>query len=329
VIEQVGKIAHRPSTWPRRRGSASAIPLAFGGAPAMLGRMRRLLKVLFLLGAMFAVAWMWGLHNARADPIVRTTRIALPDWPRGAPPLRVVLISDIHIGNSAMDGARLSRIVAQINALKPDMVLIAGDFVYGHDPVAARGYAEELVAPLSGLRAPFGVVATFGNHDEWTSPPQIDAALARAHVTVLHNEAIARGPLAIAGIGDAYSGHADPFATGVALNGVSGARIALSHSPDLAPHLPTGIGLFLAGHTHCGQGVFPIIGPLTKVSTDRYLCGIVHDGARTTIVTGGLGTSAVPLRFGAPPDLWLISLGPKASSARVELASKSASGPRY
>ena len=69
--------------------------------------------------------------------------------------------------------------------------------------------------------------------------------------------------------------------------------------------------------------------PLTRVATDRYLCGIVHDGARTTIVTGGLGTSGVPLRFGAPPDLWLISLGPKASSARVELASKPASGPRY
>ena len=288
-----------------------------------------MLKVLLVLGTMFAIAWMWGLHNARADPIVRQTRINLPDWPRGAAPIRAVLISDIHIGNGAMDGARLSRIVAQINALKPDIVLIAGDFVYGHDPVAARGYAEALITPLSGLRAPLGVVATFGNHDEWTSPAQIDAALARAHVTVLHNQATTRGPLAIAGIGDAFSGHADPFATGVVLNQLSGARIALSHSPDVAPHLPSGIGLFLAGHTHCGQAVFPIIGPLTKVATDRYLCGIVHDGARTTIVTGGLGTSGVPLRFGAPPDLWLISLGPKANSTRVELALNPASGPRY
>ena len=288
-----------------------------------------MLKVLLVLGAMFALAWIWGLHNARADPVVRTTHVALPDWPRGAAPIRAVLISDIHIGNGAMDAARLSRIVAQINALKPDIVLIAGDFVYGHDPVAARAYAEELVAPLSGLRAPLGVVATFGNHDEWTSPPQIDAALTRARVRVLHNEAITIGPLAIAGIGDAFSGHADPFATGVALNHVRGARIALSHSPDVAPHLPSGIGLFLAGHTHCGQAVFPIIGPLTKVATDRYLCGIVHDGARTTIVTGGLGTSGVPLRFGAPPDLWLIKLGPKASSAKVELALKPAIEPRY
>lgn len=290
--------------------------------PSYGSPMRRLLKVLVALGALFAIFWMWGLYNARADPVVRTTRIALPDWPRGAAPIRVVLISDIHIGNAAMDGARLSRIVAQINALKPDMVLIAGDFVYGHDPVAARGYAQELIAPLSGLRAPLGVVATFGNHDERTSPGPIDAALAHANITVLHNQAIARGPLAIAGIGDAFSHHADPFATGAALRQLSGARIALSHWPDLAPHLPSGIGLFLAGHTHCGQAVFPLIGPITKVATYRYLCGIVHDGARTTIVTGGLGASGVPLRFGAPPDLWLVTLGQKASSAKVELALK-------
>jgi predicted MPP superfamily phosphohydrolase len=295
-------------------------PAGVRQGPGYAWPMRRLLKVLLVLGAIFAILWMWGLHNARADPIVRETHIALPDWPRGAAPIRVLLISDIHIGNAAMDGARLSRIVAQINALKPDIVLIAGDFVYGHDPVAARGYAQQLITPLAALRAPLGVVATLGNHDEWTSPGSIDAALARAHVTVLHNEAIARGPLAIAGIGDAFSGHADPLATGTALNQLSGARIALSHSPDVAPHLPSGIGLFLAGHTHCGQAVLPLIGPLTKVATDRYLCGIVHDGTRTTIVTGGLGTSGVPLRYGAPPDLWLVALGPKANSARIELA---------
>lgn len=285
-------------------------------------RMRRLIRVLLVLGVILVVLWTWGACNARADPIVRQTRINLPDWPTGAPPVRVALISDIHIGNGAMDGARLSRIVAQINALKPDIVLIAGDFVYGHDPVAARDYARALIAPLSALRAPLGVVATLGNHDEWTSPAAIDAALAQAHVTVLHNEVIAKGPLAIAGVGDAYSGHADPYATGAALNHLHGARIALSHSPDLARHLPPSIGLFFAGHTHCGQVVLPFIGPISEFAMNRYLCGVVHDGTRTTIVTGGLGTSGVPLRFGAPPDLWLVKLGPKISTTRIELASK-------
>jgi predicted MPP superfamily phosphohydrolase len=288
--------------------------------PGYASAMRRLLKVLLLLGVILAVLWAWGFHNARADPIVRKAHVALPDWPRGAAPVRVVLISDVHIGNMAMDAARLSRIVGQVNALKPDLVLIAGDLVYGHDPVAARDYASALIAPLAGLRAPLGVVAVFGNHDEGTSPAAIMAALAQAHITVLRNQAIVKGPLAIAGVGDFYSGHADPFATVAELNHLPGARIALSHSPDLAPHLPPGIGLFLAGHTHCGQVVLPLLGVVSKVSMDRYLCGIVHDGTLTTIVTGGLGTSGVPLRFGAPPDLWLVAIGPKASSTRIELA---------
>lgn len=282
--------------------------------------MRRLLKILLLLGVILAFLWAWGLHNARADPIVRKAHVSLPDWPRGAAPVRVVLISDVHIGNMTMDSARLSRIVGQVDALKPDLVLIAGDFVYGHDSLAARAYARSMVAPLAGLRAPLGVVAVFGNHDEETSPAAIAAALAQAHITLLRNQAIEKGPLAIAGVGDASSGHADPFATVAELNHLPGARIALSHSPDLAPHLPPDIGLFLAAHTHCGQIVLPLVGAVSKVAMDRYLCGIVHDGTRTTIVTGGLGTSGVPLRYGAPPDLWLVAIGPKASSTRIELA---------
>jgi predicted MPP superfamily phosphohydrolase len=49
---------------------------------------------------------------------------------------------------------------------------------------------------------------------------------------------------------------------------------------------------------------------VSEVASRRYLCGLVREGARTTIVTGGLGTSGVPQRFGAPPDLWLVTLGP-------------------
>lgn len=276
----------------------------------MLPQVRRLLQILAILGAMLAILWVWGIYNARADPIVRRASVPLPDWPRGAAPIRVALISDVHIGNASMDAARLTRIVSQIDALKPDLVLIAGDFVYGHDPVAAGRYAQQFIAPLAALRAPLGVVATFGNHDEGTDPGLILTALQQAHVVVLRNQAIARGPLAIGGVGDVFSGHDDLGATLGALNHVSGARVIVTHSPDLAPLLPPTYPLLLAGHTHCGQVVLPGLGPVSKVAAERYRCGMVREGARTTIVTGGLGTSGVPLRFGAPPDLWLVTLGP-------------------
>jgi predicted MPP superfamily phosphohydrolase len=87
----------------------------------------------------------------------------------------------------------------------------------------------------------------------------------------------------------------------------------MSHSPDVAPLLPPDMPLLLAGHTHCGQIVLPFYGPLASVTRygERYRAGVRREHARTVVVTCGLGTSGLPFRFGAPPDLWLITLGPR------------------
>ena len=275
---------------------------------------RAVRRVLILLASLIVLALLlsgWGFLNARADPVVRRATLALPNWPAGAAPVRVVLFSDVHIASATMNEARLARIVGQVNALKPDLVLIAGDFASGHDSARAAEMARGL-SPLAGLRTRLGVIATFGNHDEWTSPAVIRRALETAGVTVLDNQAVQRGPLAIGGAGDAYTGHQDLPALGDAMRGLTGARIVLTHSPDLAPQLPADMSLLLAGHTHCGQIVLPLYGPITHVAAPRYRCGVIHEKGRTIIVTGGLGTSTVPLRFGAPPDLWLLTLGPPA-----------------
>ncbi|MFA6116375.1 MAG: metallophosphoesterase [Sphingomonas sp.] len=271
--------------------------------------MRRFLLVLASLAALALLLFGWGFLNARADPLVRRESLALPDWPVGAPPVRVVLFSDVHIASATMDSARLARIVGQVNALRPDLVLIAGDFASGHDSARAAEMARGL-SPLAGLRTRLGVIATFGNHDHWTDPALIRRALEAAKVTVLDNQAVQRGPLAIGGAGDAYTHHQDMPALIEAMRPLTGARIVLTHSPDLAPQLPADMALLLAGHTHCGQIVLPLYGPVTHVAAPRYRCGIIHEKGRTVVVTGGLGTSTVPLRFGAPPDLWVLTLGP-------------------
>lgn len=252
----------------------------------------------------------WWHRNALAEPIVRRTTLALPDWPAGAKPVTVALISDVHIGNRTMDAARLTRIVAQVNALRPDLVLIAGDFAAGHEPTVARAGAAQLIAPLSGLRALLGTVAVLGNHD-WSVPATIRAGLERAGVTVLNNRAAVRGPLVVGGVGDAFSHHDDLPATLGAMTGLPGAKVILTHSPDLSLAIPQGIGALFAGHTHCGQGVLPIIGPPRVFWRPGLMCGVVRRGGLTTVITGGLGTSGVPLRVNAPPDLWLVTLGPR------------------
>ena len=274
----------------------------------------RLPTRLLLIAALLVVALLtWMHHEARADPIVRRGTIGLPDWPAGQRPIKVLLLSDIHIGSAAMDVPRLTRIVAQINALQPDLVLMAGDFVFGHDPVAGTHYAAELVKPLSGLRAPLGAVAVPGNHDYWAGQVSVPRALWQANVTMLVNSATVRGPLAIGGVADIFTHHADVRATMHPLDRLPGAKIVVTHSPDVTTRMPGEITLVLAGHTHCGQIRLPLIGAPRTMSAygQRYACGEVREDGRTLIVTAGLGTSFLPLRLGAVPDLWLIHLGPR------------------
>lgn len=269
--------------------------------------MRVLLRLLLLalLAGVAAMAWMH--HAARLDPVVRRATVHLPDWPPGAPPLRVLLLSDIHMGSAVMDAARLDRIVRQANGLKPDLVLIAGDFVYGNDPVAGARSARQLVAPLSRLRAPLGVVAVSGNHDYWAGLDSLPPALKQAGVTLLDNQAITRGPLAIGGLADGYTLHARIPQTMDALYQLPGAKVVLTHAPDVTPLLPGNAHLVLAGHTHCGQMVAPFW-PLRMTAARRYGCGWTRDPGRLNLVTAGLGTSILPFRLGTVPDMWLLTL---------------------
>ena len=263
------------------------------------------LALILMLAAVASFAWMH--HVARADPVVRRATVHLPDWPAGQAPMRIVLLSDIHIGNAAMDAARLTRIVDQVNALRPDLVLIAGDFVHGLDPGDGALYSEALIAPLSQLRAPRGVLAVPGNHDHQAALTGLAPALARAGVTLLVDGATERGPLAIGGIADG-TWQQSIDRTIVALDRLPGAKVVMAHYPDAVTRLPRNVHLLLAGHTHCGQIRLPWYGALSPVGRARYACGWVRDPGRLTLVTAGVGTSIMPLRLGAYPDMWLLTL---------------------
>ena len=126
---------------------------------------------------------------------------------------------------------------------------------------------------------------------------------------MLENQAVVRGPLAVGVVGDRFSGHADLPATIAAMQKLAGGRLLLTHAPGFVPLLPAG-SVLLAGHTHCGQVRIFGWSPGRQPYERRYRCVIIRDGTRTVVVTAGLGTSGPPVRLGAPPDLWLLTLGP-------------------
>jgi predicted MPP superfamily phosphohydrolase len=279
-------------------------------------RPRRWLRWLFLLAFVGAALLAKGYWNATRDPLIRTAKVEVADWPAGQPPLRLLLLSDVHVAGPDMPPERLVRIVAELNRLKPDLVLIAGDLVSEKRSATHIYTAAEVVAPLGGLRAPLGVVVAPGNHDHWFKPDALRSELEKQGLRVLQNEAVKLGPLIVGGVDDDYSGHDDVPATFAAMDRLgSGVPLLLTHSPDIVPDLPRPVAAVFAGHTHCGQIRFPFIGALSYVSRygDRFSCGDIDDKGQRVFVGAGLGTSLLPLRFNTPPDAWLVTLGPNAA----------------
>jgi predicted MPP superfamily phosphohydrolase len=274
----------------------------------MIRRILRLIGFVFLVAAVLA---LWGFINTQADPVMRRGTVYMAEWPAHAAPLRIALISDVHVQAPTMTPERLARIVTQVNAQHPDLILLAGDYV-GDGKLSTRYYSDaEIAAPLGKLLAPLGTWAVLGNHDHWRDKGSIAKALQAAGIHVLTNEAARVGVLTLVGADDMHTHHADAAAVDRAAAALPGPTLLFTHSPDLVPRLSKRFGLVLAGHTHCGQIVLPFYGQLSSSSRygDRYRCGLIREDGRSIFVTGGLGESIVPFRFGAPPDWWLITVG--------------------
>ena len=266
----------------------------------------KLVLIALALAALLCARMVWLANSA---PVQRNLTLHWSLLPPGTPPLRVVLLSDFHVARVGDTPERLRETVARVDALHPDIVVLAGDFVSSQD---LGGYpVRRSVAPLAGLHPRLGVFAVLGNHD-YPHPEVIRKSLAEVGVRALDNDAARAGPLAIVGIGDAFSGHDLVPTAVIAAKRVGGVPIVFTHSPDVVPDLPAALPLTLAGHTHCGQIALPMVGaPVTQSRFgQRYACGIIRESQRVTIVTAGLGVSRVPFRLGALPDYWVIDLVP-------------------
>jgi uncharacterized protein len=254
--------------------------------------------------------------------ILKEWTVEHPDWPVAAPALRIGVLTDIHAVEPWMSAHRISGIVDQLNAQKPDVIVLLGDYVNGLRP---RYYSREIpvaewIAPLQSLRAPLGVHAILGNHDWWSGQaPEIRRAFRKSGIVLLENGAIklsrGRDHFWIAGIRDqlaqASRGALDLEAT---LRHISDRApvILLAHEPDVFDYVPASVTLTLAGHTHGGQIYIPFVGRLGFFADNaryaRYAYGHFQRDGRHMIVSSGLGLSNIPVRFLVPPEIAIVTL---------------------
>ena len=271
--------------------------------------------MLITLGSLLLVILFLGLWAFVIEPnrlSVNEVVISLPNWPSNFEPLRIVLISDLHVGSPYIDAAKLQRIVETANAAQPDLILLAGDFMVTSSQ--EQTIEPEIIADgLKHLRARFGVFAVLGNHDWWYNGERVRAALNAVDIRVLEND-VARiehqgKNLWVAGLADAWTRKPDITGT---LQKVTddGPIIVLTHNPDLFTDIPARVSLTLAGHTHGGQVSIPLIGRPQVPSQygERYAIGHIIEDNRHLFVTPGVGTSILPVRFRVPPEISVLTI---------------------
>ncbi len=266
--------------------------------------------------------------------VVNEQELALPGLDPAFDGLRIVAIADIHAGSHGVDVPRMKEVVAAVNELDADVVVIIGDFVAQLNdgrPVNERPLrmpVERLTDGLAGIRARQGVFAVLGNHDGWYDNSVVANALRGAGIRVLENEVafIERGGRKLRLFGMRDHLHMGTWATfdqdmrrAIASHEKTGDIIVLQHSPDVFPVINAfktfgdDFKLMIAGHTHGGQIWFPVLGSPIVPSAfgQKYAAGHVREDGKDLFVTTGIGTSLLPFRFLVPPEIAVLTLRSK------------------
>lgn len=272
------------------------------------------------------------------EPMYRlsVTRYAItpPDWPSGLR-LKIALLADLHACEPTMPAARIEEIVSVTSGLGADAVLLLGDYETNQRFMQRALMPDEWAPILGQLKAPLGVHAILGNHDYWDDPEAQASrrrpvrgrvALEKAGVPVYENDVVrlekdGQG-FWLAGLADqiAYiAGERDGRMVFEGLDDLDGTLskisddapvILMAHEPDIFPEVPGRVALTVSGHTHGGQvrlfGWSPIV---PSAYGNRYAYGHVVENDRNLVVSGGLGCSMLPVRFGVPPEIVMLELG--------------------
>jgi len=293
---------------------------AGGNGPRWFGRARhasfRKKAIDVTLGILYAGGWPAAITRAiglQGTLQVNEHLFRIPRARAGAPDLRVVFVSDFHAGPT-LHPKLLRDVLAAVRDANGDVLLLGGDFVSFH----AR-YVDRLIEPLGKMQPRFGKYAVLGNHDLLGDDEYILRRLTDAGVRTLVNENV-RLPapyddIWICGLDDWDEGSPDADKT---FQGADGTRIVLAHQPDallVIEQQPFDIAFF--GHVHGGQWLRrnrePAIRHRGPVSMLYMHGGVFHAGVNDApvLVSRGVGTSTLPARRHADPQVHICTLSAK------------------
>lgn len=292
--------------------------------------MQRISRRRFLVGGLCAAAGL-ALYSGEVERhwIEVTQRdVFISGLPGAFNGMRIVQLSDIHLDHFT-EPFFLRQVVDRVNAIKPDVILLTGDFITAsmrskrtHSLMAtksARAAAWQCAGILTGLECK-AMYAVLGNHDFGIGPKLVTDALETNGIIVLRNACIpierAGSRFWLAGLDDPLEGHPDPSrAIPESIRNVPNEPVILMcHGPDYADDLlghPAGqaVDMMLSGHSHGGQIRLPFVGALVLPPYGRkYVEGWFRLGRLQLYVNRGLGTVGLPFRLDCPPEISAFTL---------------------
>ncbi|MFS8144766.1 metallophosphoesterase [Rhizobium sp. BR 249] len=291
-----------------------------------------------VLGGSVAGVMSLGGYAFAYEPLARLSitryRLTPPGWTPGLK-LRIVALADLHACEPWMSASRIAAICHRANELEGDVTVLLGDYAAGMNMVTQYVHSSQWSKALATLQAPLGVHAIMGNHDWWEDrTAQTNGgmetfghrALAAVGIPVYGNRAVrlekdGRG-FWLAGLEDQLAllpGRKWGRKRMTGLDDLDGTMaqvtddapvILLAHEPDIFPRVPQRVSLTLSGHTHGGQIRFLGRSPVVPSRYgNRYAYGHIVEDGRNIIISGGLGCSIAPIRFGVPPEIVVIDFG--------------------
>jgi hypothetical protein len=260
------------------------------------------------LGSLVALAGGLSMVDESQSPVVERILIPVKDLHPALEGFTIVQMSDIHLLPYTLPDL-VQRSVDMANALKPDLTVLTGDFVW-----RMRSGAEVLAPLLANLNARFGVFSVMGNHDYWLDIEAVQAAFDAARLPVLYNEGLAIGVgkalLYLAGVDDGQAGRPD-LKLALERAPAEAPVVLLWHEPDLADiaSLDSRVLLQLSGHTHGGQVLIPGKPPFFQPFLGKkYPYGLFKIRDLWLYTNRGLGCITVPLRINCPPEITHLTL---------------------
>jgi uncharacterized protein len=302
ALRRLPRVIARPYVWLAYTGFGLSVYLLVAAAVthlacAITGCDPRIAAVLGVGAAVVTV--VYGVVHAARGPIVRRVRVPLAKLPGSAEGYTIAQLTDVHIG--PLLGERFaSRVVAQVNALAPDLIVITGDIVDGRLDELRRH-----VEPLRELTARDGVYAVTGNHEYYWNADAWLEHLRSFGICILRNQhATIRGAFELAGVDD--SSATEDVSRALAGRDPALPVVLLAHHPrTIARAATAGVDLQLSGHTHGGQ-LLPL-GWLSRLFEPR-VAGLARFGATWLYVSEGTGFWGPPMRVGTSSEIALLTL---------------------